>query len=382
MTRGPLSAYRALRGAGTIEPDAAQARAAEALEGLYRALAARRAQRRWPFRFRRAPEAPPRSLYLHGGVGRGKTMLMDLFHAAAAAGSGSAPARRTHFHAFMADVHARLHAWRKAGGGRADPVPPLAAALAREARLLCFDEFEVRDIADAMILSRLFKALLDAGTVVVSTSNRAPQALYADGLQRDRFLPFIALVEDRFDVLHLDGPVDWRLRGMARSPVWFAPLGPTTERALNEAFARLVGGAEIVREILRVQGHDVVVPAANGTVARFSFADLYAQPLGAADYLAIAARYRTVFVAGIPKLAPEDRNEARRFAVSIDIFYDRGVKLIASADAEPEALYPAGTGAFEFRRAASRLAEMRAPAYLARPAAAPAEGKDERAGPV
>ena len=371
MTRGPLAAYRALCGAGTLEPDPAQAQAAEALEGLYRALAAARARGGRLRRFRRASKATPRSLYLHGGVGRGKTMLMDLFHAAAAADSGAAPARRAHFHAFMADIHARLHAWRKAGGGPADPVPRLAAALAREAPLLCFDEFEVRDIADAMILSRLFEALLDAGVGVVATSNCAPQALYAGGLQRDRFLPFIALVEARFDVLHLDGPVDWRLRGMARSPVWFAPLGPAAERALNEAFARLVGGAETVRETLRAQGRDVIVPAANGTAARFSFADLYAKPLGAADYLAIAARYRTVFVAGIPKLLPKDRNEARRFAASIDIFYDRGVKLVASADAEPEALYPAGSGAFEFRRAASRLAEMRTAAYLARPAAAP-----------
>ena len=366
MTRGPLAGYRALRGAGALEADPAQARAAEALEGLYRALAARRAHRRRPFRFRRAPAAAPRGIYLHGGVGRGKTMLMDLFHAAAAETAGGA--RRAHFHAFMADVHARLHAWRQAGGGSADPVPPLAAALAREAPLLCFDEFEVRDIADAMILSRLFRGLLDAGAVVVSTSNRAPRALYAGGLQRDRFLPFVALVEERFDVLHLDGPVDWRLRGLARRPVWFSPLGPAAERALDEAFARLVGGAETAPETLRAQGRDVAVPAANGTVARFSFADLYEKPLGAADYLAIAARYRTVFVAGIPKLAPANRNEARRLAVSIDIFYDRGVKLVVSADAEPEALYPAGTGAFEFRRAASRLAEMRTAAYLARPA--------------
>ncbi len=358
---------------GSLEPDPAQERAAKVLHGLYRRLKDDEPARGrgWRRRLGFAPAPLPRSVYLHGAVGRGKTMLMDLFHARAAAASAHT-ARRAHFHAFMTDVHARIHVWRRraracGSRGAADPIPPLVAALAVEAPLLCFDEFEVRDVADAMILARLFEGLLDAGVVVVATSNRAPRDLYPGGLQRDRLLPFIALVESRFDVLHLDGPIDYRLRGLRRSPVYFAPLGPEAARALDATFTRLAGGAQAIPETLRVQGRTVAVSAAVGGIARFDFDDLCAKPLGAADYLAIAARFHTVFVAGVPKLDPTHRNEARRFATLIDILYDHRVKLIASAAAAPDALYPSGTGAFEFRRAASRLTEMQTADYLARP---------------
>ena len=371
MTDGPAAGYRALLRDGTLESDPAQRRAAEALERLYRRLREDPSGAGAPGWRRRlglapAPAPPPRNLWLHGGVGRGKTMLMDLFHTHVAAAGGLA-ARRAHFHAFMTDTHARIHARRRRGRAGADPVPPLAAALAREARLLCFDEFEVRDVADAMILARLFGRLLDSGMVVVATSNRAPRELYPGGLQRDRLLPFIALVEARFDVLHLDGATDYRLRGLRRAPVYFTPLGPAAERALDETFARLAGGAQAVPETLHVAGRAVRVPAANGGIARFGFDDLCAVPLGAADYLAVAARFHTVLVAGVPAMAPEHRNEARRFANLVDILYDRNVKLIASAAAAPDALYPAGAGAFEFRRTASRLIEMQTPGYLSRP---------------
>ncbi len=355
-----------------LHPDPAQIRAAEALERLLRRLKetppARGGWQDW--RRRKALQALC-GIYLHGGVGRGKTMLMDLFHARAAR-LQAWRARRTHFHAFMANVHSRLHEWRmqsRAGRSRvaADPIPPLAGALAEEARLLCFDEFDVRDITDAMILARLFETLLDFGVVVVTTSNRAPQALYADGLQRDRFLPFIALVERRFEVLHLDGKVDYRLRNLGRAPVYFSPLGAAAAQALDDTFSRLAGGADAVPETLQVQGRLLRVPAANGGIARFGFDDLCVKPLGTADYLAIAERFHTVILAGVPKLAPEHRDEARRFANLVDILYDKHVKLMVSADAPPDALYPAGTGAFEFRRAASRLVEMQTAAYLALP---------------
>jgi len=269
-------------------------------------------------------------------------------------------------------VHARIHAWRTASRetGRhsaADPIPPLAVALADRAWLLCFDEFEVRDITDAMILGRLFAALLDAGVVVVATSNRPPRELYLDGLQRDSFLPFIALLEERFDVLHLDGPSDYRLAGMAEAEVYFTPLGETSEQALDAAFARLAGGARSVPETLLVHGREVVVPAANRGIARFAFADLCEQALGAADYLAIATHFHTVVLSGVPVMAPEQRNEAHRLATLVDILYDHNVKLLLSAAGPPEALYAGGTGAFEFRRTASRLVEMQSEAYLASP---------------
>ena len=371
MSEGPIAAYRRLVAEQGLRPDPAQELAAEKLQSLHARL------RHWrpPARvrgWRRAlglgarAEAAPQGLYLYGGVGRGKTMLLDMFHATAPV----AKRRRVHFHAFMQDVHARIHRWRAAGREHrfragADPIPPLAEALAGEAWLLCFDELEVRDITDAMILGRLFKALIEAGVVVVATSNRPPRELYQGGLQRDRFLPFIAMLERHLDLLHLDAARDYRQATLADAQVYFHPLGRDAEAALDNAFARLAGGAAANPETLVVQGREIVVPAASRGIARFTFAELCETALGAADYLALARRFHTLVLSGVPAMAPEQRNEARRLATLIDILYDHNVKLVVSAAGPPEALYGHGGGAFEFRRAASRLIEMQGREYLA-----------------
>jgi cell division protein ZapE len=312
---------------------------------------------------------PPRGLYVFGAVGRGKTMLMDIFFDAVE----TPLKRRAHFHAFMADVHARLHEWRQARNrGEAageDPIVPVAAELAREASLLCFDEFSVRDIADAMILGRLFTALFGAGVVVVATSNVAPDDLYKDGLNRALFLPFIRLLQERLDVMELDALTDYRLEKLKRAPVYYAPIGPKADAALDAAFLALTGHARGEPARIELLGRHLDAPQAIDGVARFDFDRLCRRPLGSADYLKIAQRFHTVILDRIPALAESERNEAKRFIILIDALYDMRVKLIASAAGEPEMLYAGkdGVEAFEFARAASRLYEMRSADYLALP---------------
>ena len=315
------------------------------------------------------PAEPPRGVYVHGAVGRGKTMLMDLFY-----GAADVPRkRRAHFHAFMADVHGRLHLWRQAHkrGEVAgdDPIAPVAAELASEASLLCFDEFAVRDIADAMILGRLFTALFSEGVVVVATSNVAPDDLYLEGLNRSLFLPFVALLKERLEIVELDARTDYRLEKLARAPVYYTPLGPKTDAALDAAFLALTGIRQGQPAAIALLGRVLEVPQAIDGVARFDFDGLCGRPLGSPDYLEIAERFHTLFVDRIPVLATAQRNEARRFIILIDALYDMRVKLIASAAAEPAALYAGADGAeaFEFARTASRLFEMRSADYLALP---------------
>ncbi len=366
----PAARYAGLVARGRIEADPAQADLAGRLDALAHRLEGYRPGRR-PGGLGRwigaKPAAPPRGLYVHGEVGRGKTFLMDLFFETARV----VPKRRVHFHAFMADVHARIHAWRqmrkRGEGAGEDPIAPVASTLASEAPLLCFDEFSVRDIADAMILARLFGALFAAGVVVVATSNVPPDDLYEGGLNRSLFLPFLALLRERMDVVELGARTDYRLRALSRAPVYYCPDGAEAEAAMDAAFARLAGQEAGGPMDLPLLGRSLHVPEAAGGVARFGFDDLCRRPLGASDFLAIARRFHTVFVDHVPVIGEGERNAAKRFITLIDALYDMKVKLVVSAAAEPEALYAGqgGAEAFEFTRAASRLIEMRSHAYLA-----------------
>jgi cell division protein ZapE len=272
---------------------------------------------------------------------------------------------RVHFNAFMGQTHARIHAERQKGESD-DPIPPVARAIASEATLLCFDEFQVADVADAMILGRLFEQLFSLGVVIVATSNTPPEKLYEGGLNRQLFQPFIALIKERLDVLNLDGAVDYRLQRMAGMKVYLTPLGPDADRAMDEDWRKLTDEDRGTPMELTVLGRELPVPQAARGVARFSFDDLCKAALAAADYLTIAHTFRTVMIDRIPVMGPEMRNEARRFVLLIDTLYDEGVKLICSAAAPPEALYTDGDGAEAFRRTASRLAEMRSADYLSR----------------
>jgi cell division protein ZapE len=319
--------------------------------------------------FARRKREVPRGLYVWGSVGRGKTMLMDLFYVVVPV----TKKRRVHFHAFMADVHKRVHEWRqlkKANKVKGDdPIAPIADDLYQQAWLLCFDEFAVSDIADAMILGRLFQALFARGVVVVATSNVEPSRLYEGGLNRALFIPFIRMIEERMKVMKLDSRTDFRLEKLAGQPVYHVPADAQADEAMTRAIKSLTGKTQGKPMQIDVLGRQVLVPQAAHNVARFSFADLCEQPLAAGDYLEIARNFHTVLIDRIPVMDQPKRNEARRFTWLIDALYDLHVKVIASAEAEPVGLYIATEGreAFEFERTASRLIEMRSTDYLCLP---------------
>jgi len=346
---------------GEIEADGAQRDAAAHLDRLASELERWQPGRRGGLlgAVLRHRASPPKGVYLHGAVGRGKTMLMDLFFETVS----FTPKRRLHFHEFMSEVHERIQRGRATTDG--DPIPFVAGEIAAETALLCFDELMVTDIADAMILARLFKALIERNVVVVSTSNAAPERLYWNGLNRALFLPFIALVGQHMDIVELVAAKDYRLDKLAGRPLYFTPLDGAARAGLEDHWRRLTGNHPAAPAAIEVKGRTVRVPLASMGVARFTFADLCEAPLGALDYLHIAHAFHTIIIEGIPVLGPDRRNAARRLVHLIDALYDNRNCLICSAEAEPDRLYPVGDGAELFERTASRLVEMRSEAYLA-----------------
>jgi cell division protein ZapE len=372
---GPLQAYRAMVADGELAPDPSQEYAAVRLQTLWASV---RGYDPAPLRRRlgglglldrllrrktaepTAPEGAPKGLYLVGEVGRGKSMLMDLFFA----GAEVARKQRIHFHRFMQTCHARVFAWKKAHPDGTDPIPPLADTIASGAALLCFDEFQVNDIADAMILGRLFQALFARGVVVVATSNIAPDDLFKGQPGRDAFLPFIELIKQRIDVVMMDAGRDFRRERMRGMRTWHVPADDFSRRALDEAFVTLTGGVEGKPVTLTVTGRELIVPVAAEGVARFDFSQLCGTALGPGDYLSIATNFHTLVLDGIPRLSADNYDVARRFINLIDTLYDQRVKLVASADAMPDQLYKHGENAKMFERTASRLDEMQSEGWL------------------
>ena len=371
--KGPMANLAARRAAGEIHADPVQEKIVLRLQAIHDQLgamaSAQPAKKGLLARLGlgHAPKPPegPHGLYIWGSVGRGKSMLMDLFFADAPV----AKKRRVHFHEFMLEVQARLHSRREELAARgaspeSDTIVPIAKQIAAETRLLCFDEFQVTNIADAMILGRLFETLFAEGITVIATSNRAPDDLYNNGLQRDRFLPFIELVKQRLEVLELGGSQDYRMGRLRELDLYLTPLGAWATKKLDEAFRALSNGADGEPRVLRTQGRDVEVPRAAPGVAMAHFMDWCARPMGAADFLCIADNFHTVIVAEVPKMGPDSRDKAVRFVTMIDTFYEKKVKFICSAAANPNSLYPEGDGSFEFQRTVSRLMEMQSPEYL------------------
>lgn len=353
-----LSAYDARVASGELQNDAAQRVVAERLHLLTIELENWQKTQSHVRRLFGQRSPSPQGLYIHGSVGRGKTMLMDMFYE-------SIPFKhkcRSHFHEFMVDVHERIGKARQTVKG--DPIPRVAEEIATQARLLCFDEFHVTDIADAMILGRLFKVLFEANIVVVATSNSHPSELYKNGLNRQLFLPFIDLINHNMEELELDAHKDFRLEKLAGRRLYFAPLDDDARTGVDLLWADMTNNAAIETRTLEVKGRTIEIARSAMGIARFHFGDLCANPLGAADYLAIAHAFHTVVIDAIPVLTPARRNEARRFINLIDTLYDNGVCLIASAEAEPGEIYPAGHGVELFERTVSRLIEMRSETYL------------------
>ncbi len=364
MAGGVLLHYQERVDSGVLAADLAQHACAVRLDHLAEVVARRAKQRASMLerlmlgRLLRSNDHVPRGLYIHGGVGRGKSMLMDLFFEVVA----EPLKRRIHFHAFMAEAHDRIGEARKTVDG--DPIPAVAAGIASKARLLCFDELFVTDIADAMVLGRLFRALFGLGVVVVATSNALPGDLYRNGLNRQLFLPFIDEIEDRLDVIELASACDFRLAKLSGHRLYFSPNDAAARAALNEHWFRVTGLSKGYHSEVDVKGRTIDIAQAAMGAARFSFADLCEKPLGPRDYLALARDFHTIFVDDIPVLGPARRDVARRFITLIDTMYDNHVCLIASAEAEPDMLYPTGAGADHFLRTASRLMEMRSDAFL------------------
>ncbi|MCR5878357.1 cell division protein ZapE [Phenylobacterium sp. J367] len=369
MAETLAAAYDARLAAGDIRPDPAQAAGLRELVRLEDDLAAAQSGGRLKALFRK-PESE-RGVYLVGPVGRGKSMLMDLFFETVPVEKK----RRTHFHVFMGEIHRLIDAWRKgdAAARKArfgqskgdDPIPPVADVVADGARLLCFDEFQVTDIADAMILGRLFEALFARGVTLVATSNRHPDQLYKDGINRQLFLPFIDLLKSKVEVVEVAGAHDYRLDRLRAAGTWFSPNDPDHQRVFDDLWTQMLGPEEEDGEELEVLGRRITLPRAAGGLVRSSFASLCSVALGPNDYLALAERFHTVFLEDVPKLTANRREEARRFVLLIDALYEARTRLIVLAEADPDHLYPAGDGAFEFERTASRLQEMRSADWLA-----------------
>lgn len=351
----PLEAYLEKVKSGAIREDAAQENAARAFDRLYTDVTPSRLSALLPVRLQGAV----RGIYLYGGVGRGKSMLMDLFFSLV---PDTLKKRRVHFHEFMIETHDWLHA-RRAGGAVDNLLPDYAKHVAKNARILCFDEFHVTDVADAMILSRLFTALIEKGVAIVATSNWPPDRLYEGGLQRDRFLPFIALVKEKMDVVHLDSDTDHRGEAVQDLETYLYPMNAATEGKIERFFKAFSDGHAPAQTAIRVKGRDIPVLAAGGA-ARFSFASLCENPHGAEDYLAIAHRFHTVIIEHIPKLGYDRANETKRLMTLIDVLYDTRRRVIVSAEAAPEKLYHGHGYEFEFARTISRLNEMQSSSYL------------------
>jgi len=370
MQDGPLFAYRQMKRSGNLLADEMQELAVEKFQSLHNGLKGYNptlGMTGWKARLglARRTAIPPTGLYIHGGVGRGKSMLMDMFFDK----STVECKRRVHFHEFMIEVQEKLHAWRKQAKDDRDddPIIPIADDIAKDAWLLCFDEFHVVDIADAMILGRLFEALFKRGVIFVATSNFAPDILYKDGLNRELFLPFINLIKEKLDILHLASPTDYRHERLMHMQVYLSPLGKATMEALEQDFAALTEGAIAEPSELELKGRTLAVSRAARGVAWFSFEELCAEARGAVDYIAVAERYHTIILDGVPKMPEARRNEAKRFILLIDVLYEHNCNLVMGAEVSPAELYTEGRHAFEFERTVSRLMEMQSEEYLGAP---------------